>query len=83
MTSLADLEPYVQNVIRLFLRRIDEVTERGRLPFDIGNWVQFFVSEDRRTDLDLLSSCESTLSRFQLEMPSRRHFSRESLESKG
>lgn len=43
MTSLADLEPYVQNVIQLFLRRIGEVTEHGKLPFDIGQWVQFFT----------------------------------------
>lgn len=43
MTSLADLEPYVQNVIQLFLRRIDEVSEGGEKPFDIGAWVQYFA----------------------------------------
>jgi Cytochrome P450 len=43
MTTLADLEPYVQNVIQLFLRRIDEVSEGGKKSFDIGTWVQYFA----------------------------------------
>ncbi|OCK99432.1 pisatin demethylase [Cenococcum geophilum 1.58] len=43
MTTLADLEPYVQNVIQLFLKRIDEVSEGGKKPFDIGSWVQYFA----------------------------------------
>ena len=43
MMTLADLEPYVQNVIQLFLRRIDEVSEGGNKPFDIGTWVQYFA----------------------------------------
>jgi hypothetical protein len=43
MTSLVDLEPYVQNVIQLFLKRIHEVSEGGKTPFDIGTWVQYFA----------------------------------------
>ena len=43
MTTLAELEPHVQDVIQLFLRRIDEVTNGGEKPFDIGSWVQYFA----------------------------------------
>jgi cytochrome P450 len=43
MTTLNDLEPYVQDVIQLFLKRIDEVTDNGVKPFDIGAWVQYFA----------------------------------------
>lgn len=43
MTSLADLEPYVQPVIDLFLQRISEVGKDGAEPFDIGTWVQYFA----------------------------------------
>lgn len=43
MSALAEVEPYVQDVIQLFLRRIAEVTEGGRKPFDIGTWVQYFA----------------------------------------
>ena len=43
MTTLAELEPHVQNVIQLFLKRIDEVSEGGKKPFDIGAWVQYFA----------------------------------------
>lgn len=43
MTSLADLEPYVQPVIDLFLQRISEVGKDGVEPFDIGTWVQYFA----------------------------------------
>ncbi|KAF2088013.1 cytochrome P450 [Saccharata proteae CBS 121410] len=43
MTSLADLEPYVQPVIDLFLKRIGEVGENGAKAFDIGTWVQYFA----------------------------------------
>jgi hypothetical protein len=43
MTSLADLEPHVQPVIDLFLRRIDEVGEGGKRAFDIGTWLQYFT----------------------------------------
>jgi hypothetical protein len=43
MTALADLEPHVQPVIDLFLRRIDEVGEGGRKAFDIGTWLQYFT----------------------------------------
>ncbi|KAI9654954.1 MAG: hypothetical protein M1821_005707 [Bathelium mastoideum] len=43
MTTLAELEPHVQEVIQLFLRRIDEVTDGGKKAFDIGTWVQYFA----------------------------------------
>ena len=43
MTTLNDLEPYVQDVIQLFLRRIDEVTDNGSKPLEIGEWVQYFA----------------------------------------
>ncbi len=42
MTTLVDLEPYVENVVQLFLRRIDEVSEGGKKPFDISTWLQYF-----------------------------------------
>jgi hypothetical protein len=43
MTALSDLEPHVQPVIDLFIRRIDEVGEGGAKPFDIATWVQYFA----------------------------------------
>jgi hypothetical protein len=43
MTSLADLEPYVQPVIDQFLKRIDEVGNGGKNAFDIGTWLQYFT----------------------------------------
>src|SRR5690554_5706876 len=43
MTALADLEPHVDPVIDLFLRRIEEVGENGAKPFDIGTWLQYFT----------------------------------------
>lgn len=43
MTSLADLEPYVQSVIDLFLQRIGEIGKNGTEPFDVSTWVQYFA----------------------------------------
>lgn len=43
MTALTDLEPHVQPVIELFLRKIDEVGEGGKKSMDIGTWLQYFT----------------------------------------
>ncbi|KAH8651948.1 cytochrome P450 [Tricladium varicosporioides] len=42
MTSLADLEPYVQPVIDMFLKRIGEIGDGGKA-IDIGTWLQYFT----------------------------------------
>jgi hypothetical protein len=43
MTSLADLEPSVQPVIDLFLKRSGELSDDGKKAFDIGTWLQYFT----------------------------------------
>ena len=43
MTSLKDLEPYINSCIELLLERISEVTEAGRKPLNTSVWLQYFA----------------------------------------
>ena len=43
MTSLMDLEPYLDNCIELLLTRIHETTEGGEKPLNTGIWLQYFA----------------------------------------
>ncbi|MCJ1466156.1 hypothetical protein MMC07_004775 [Pseudocyphellaria aurata] len=43
MTSLRDLEPYINSCIELLLKRISEVTESGRKPLNTSVWLQYFA----------------------------------------
>lgn len=43
MTALAELEPYVDTCVDLFLHRIDEFTEHGKKSMDISPWMQYFA----------------------------------------
>ena len=43
MTSLRDLEPYINTCIELLVERISEVTEAGRKPLNTSVWLQYFA----------------------------------------
>ncbi|EEQ85215.2 cytochrome P450 oxidoreductase [Blastomyces dermatitidis ER-3] len=43
MTAISELEPYVNGCIELFLKKVEERSNDGKMVFDIGPWMQFFA----------------------------------------